>query len=581
MSSALSGNLPRGHSHSSTYSTTTWKMTQDPNRDLSSPPPTSTSTSAPSHKARSSYVKDVAITPIAGSTLHSSSSKSVRIDNAGSSHTAYIPPEPSKVSECAPYREPELVMDEDTPGQIPTNDSGYTDDVWQDPWTSNQTEPSWTWPGINSVSHKIEINGRDEDEETNWWNEEIRAKSRRPGPGILPPALAEALHNPEHALYSVSINTPLPKTGTSSGDRPPSSSPLQTSSSSAAAASPKVPPTMEETRTAIPHPNAYYCKEHNGWVLLLWRFSTVLPQLADSYKNTTPLPDHTHRKRTTSCIREEPPFGQSNKTHHFHLYAQAVDARKLNPPFMRSVWEDQHLKRKRRKLTLTGDEISASLESIDPNAKPGILNDPIVEEGDLLDLYVCCQCSLYCLVSQVIPGVIPAKYMEELSKERYTNPMLNKTPVESVIAAWETVLTYVSSCHAQKHVSNAQLCLNANTYFGISFVECLVSSRIDFGKARHACYPYHGPGLIIKLDGRRQCALASKSFSKLLLRFEIVVESLSTLNFLRSHWKVKFRCIRLRPNLHHRRTSLCEQSYCVHGSKLVPGLRSSGNLVRH
>ena len=65
-------------------------------------------------------------------------------------------------------------------------------------------------------------------------------------------------------------------------------------------------------------------------------------------------------------------------------------------------------------------------------------------EGDLLDLYVCCQCSVYCLSSQVIPGVIPVKFLEDLTKDKLSHPGLNKTAHATVLMAMETFITYVS-----------------------------------------------------------------------------------------------------------------------------------------
>lgn len=66
-----------------------------------------------------------------------------------------------------------------------------------------------------------------------------------------------------------------------------------------------------------------------------------------------------------------------------------------------------------------------------------------IEEGDLLDLYICCQCSLYCVASDVIPGVISSKYVDEFVRNKKENPAPGKSVEESVMSGWETVLTYV------------------------------------------------------------------------------------------------------------------------------------------
>ena len=47
-----------------------------------------------------------------------------------------------------------------------------------------------------------------EDEEMNWWNQAIREKHRRPGSGVLPPLLEDMLHDPDHSLFSVKVDSP-------------------------------------------------------------------------------------------------------------------------------------------------------------------------------------------------------------------------------------------------------------------------------------------------------------------------------------------------------------------------------------
>ncbi|KAI0363306.1 cysteine proteinase [Pilatotrama ljubarskyi] len=232
------------------------------------------------------------------------------------------------------------------------------------------TVDNWGEPG---ATRKIAIDGRDENEELRWFDPAVHAL--RPGPGVLPPLLADVLHDPDHALYSVSTQP-----------HPPSTTPHV--------------PSADEVRTAIPHPNAYYCREHNGWVFLLWRSSSVLPPLIKDPE--TPLPDQARRKRTTSCVGDgEQPFGPANLTHHWHRYEKAVDATKLNPPY-------------------THGEL-------------------------LLDLYLCCQCSMYCLVSDVIPGVIPASLADAFTRDKLSHPAIDKTPRATAVAGWETILTIIDN----------------------------------------------------------------------------------------------------------------------------------------
>ncbi|KAI0937423.1 hypothetical protein AcV5_005336 [Taiwanofungus camphoratus] len=345
------------------------RPTNEPSRQLSK------STNRKSTELKSIETQPAGIesleTPVATSSFYSSANTPL-----GSSHTGYIAPTPS------PYREPQLVQEDPIPELAPSTgskswlDNGAWGDTGQTPWDQH-VDSGWAggmW-GDTSTTRKVAIDGRDLDEELHWWDRTVREKCARPGPGILPPTLADALHDPDHALYSVSVSQP-----------PPGTSPLA--------------PTPDDVRTAIPHPNAYYCKEHNGWVLLLWRTSSVLPPLARTFES--PLPDLARRKRTDSCVGDgEQPFGQANATHHWHRYERAVDARKLNPPF--------------------------------------------VHGEELLDLFVCCQCSKYCLVSQVIPGIIPAKLVDEFTRDKFAHPSPDRNAKASVLTGWETVVTIIEN----------------------------------------------------------------------------------------------------------------------------------------
>ncbi len=229
-------------------------------------------------------------------------------------------------------------------------------------------------------SHKVTIEGRDEHEEMHWYDPAVRAKHARPGPGVLPPLLADMLHAPDHALYSVTTEM-----------RPPPVSPP-----------PPLALTMDEVRAAVPHWSASFCPEHNGWVLLQWRASAVLPPLAREPK--TPLPSQSRRMDTAGpCAGSG---GQesgranstnSNFTHHWHRYEKVVDAAKLSPPYA---------------------------------------------HGELLlDLYLCCQCSMNCLVSDIIPGVIPRSLVDEFTRDKVGHPVGGKTSEATAVTAWETVLT--------------------------------------------------------------------------------------------------------------------------------------------
>lgn len=144
------------------------------------------------------------------------------------------------------------------------------------------------------------------------------------------------------------------------------------------------------------------------------------------------------------CIGEgEQPFGQVNKTHHFHRYAKAVDARKLNPPFLRNEWEKaEKVKQKRRQVTLILDDFD--VEKMGAVADDEMEDDQNEdEEGDLLDMYVCCQCSFYCVASGVIPGVIPRKHFDEFIRDKREHPPVGKSGELAIITGWETLIMCV------------------------------------------------------------------------------------------------------------------------------------------
>ncbi|TDL19407.1 cysteine proteinase [Rickenella mellea] len=308
------------------------------------------------------------------------------------------------------------------------------EDHWGAPIDPNQTEdwgahiPNFSesepWSNIYTSDHiwppkGVLIDGRDESQEKNWWNALGRMTWKRPGSGILPPLLAERLHNPEHTLFMVSVTPP---------DINPADS-VQPSASSPQ-------PTTQDVLEAVPHPHAYYCRRHNAWALLAWRQSSVFPELALSWEFAHPgarMPSQARRRKTPSC-----PAG--NKTHHFHFYERSVEASSLNPGFNWHAWEQAKDRQERgkgahRRMTLTGDEYGMKLPLDDNDEKPY-----------LLDLYVCCQCSVYVVASpptSLIPGVLDSKYVEEFTKSKMENPTVGKSPQESVAGAWETVLRVI------------------------------------------------------------------------------------------------------------------------------------------
>ena len=157
------------------------------------------------------------------------------------------------------------------------------------------------------------------------------------------------------------------------------------------------------------------------------------PPLSKSYDGS-PLPDITRRRKTHSCLDENPQsVAQANKTHHFHYYRAAVDASKITTPFKRADWENLPRTKSRRRQGVLIDHSNLSTTSL-------AADDSHESEGDLLDLYVCCQCLVYCVVSDVIPGVIPHRTFEAFVKERLEHPHVGKTPITSLAIALDTVL---------------------------------------------------------------------------------------------------------------------------------------------
>lgn len=394
-----------------------------------------------------------------------------RHKNHGSSHTSYVAPSSSQdPPHCGPesYREPELVTEElieeeDGMPDLPSAEKGWDDTPSYEIPTSWDNHPGWnnnsvtTWEntanpdwasggnGISSIgfdamdilsSGRLEqeftIDGRVTQEEASWWNPEERERHRRPGPGFLAPILAEELHNSNHSLFSVNI-TGSPSTTPLSVQRDPSASSITASIDTP-------PPPENEIRMSIPHPNAYFCPKDNGWVILSWKSSSIEPPLASSYRETTThlLPDQQRRRRTPSCIEDTgQPFGKANRTHHFHKYERAVDGHKLTPPFRKDQWES--VKQKRRTGTIIDSELDVRLvKSDDADESGGSVAD---EEGRLMDLYICCQCSFYCVASGILPGVIPKNFMDELQQDRRTHPGVGKTAEQTIALTVETILT--------------------------------------------------------------------------------------------------------------------------------------------
>lgn len=372
------------------------------------------------------------------------------------------------------FREPEFITeepideDDDLPPDLIPPDEPHNWGSAEASWSQTQW-PAGTWHDTTTSTTEwmrsggygdgsdyrrnteVAIDGRRNFEEDNWWNPAERERNNRPGPGMLPPILAEHLHDTNHSLFCVNVSssnfmgqlTSSHSTSSLGHHREHSISSTASSQSTVHEPSPNAPPpTEDEIRTSVPHPNAHYCPRENGWVILSWKASSVSPPLAASFREDQfPLPDQNRRRKAHSCIDDvEHSFGAANKTHHFHKYPKAIDSHKLTPPLREDEWQSlENIKQKRRNGTIVMDEIN--VESLGEAENPMDTES----EGKLLDLYVCCQCSLYVVASGVIPGVIPRKHFEEFVRGKRNNPIVGKTGELSVVLSLETLLLAVEN----------------------------------------------------------------------------------------------------------------------------------------
>lgn len=275
---------------------------------------------------------------------------------------------------------------------------------------TSHTIRSWGEPGQITTevwgadNNNVPISGRDLRGEANWWNLEYAAGSSRPGSGVLPTLLAERLHDSDHSLYHVTVT-------------PPERQQQSVSTSSLTF----TPPTREEVYESVPHPRALYCRKENGWILLLTRSSAKLPPLVGGYQERHPnlvFPDPAKRSSSLACGSHNGASYPRDFTHHYHFYPAAVSSRSLDPPFPKA-------------------DATPSSDSVDEAETEPTQH---VSSEILLDLYVCCQCSIYVLCSGLIPGVLFADQLNALVRERSEHPLLGQTGSEAVIQACDTIL---------------------------------------------------------------------------------------------------------------------------------------------
>jgi ubiquitin carboxyl-terminal hydrolase 25 len=333
-------------------------------------------------------------------------------------------------------------------------------------WGTTSEPIDWNTSGLWEPTPFVKINGRDNNEELAWWNSDVREKAGRPGPGMLSTRLADRLHDANHTIFSVVVPKnpnfpePLSTSSSSAGTTPAPTGTLNATPTPSGSASPppsssssksertldphSPPPSLEDARMAIPHPNAYYCPKENGWVLLLWKSSSVDPPFARSFLSCpehSSVPPLARRRRVHNCLADmaKDLRDQENLTHHFHTYPRSIDALKLSPCYQKDEWETKEtVKRGRRGGTFLTQPVD--LQKMKEDEEQDKMDSEEPEEGLLLDLHVCCQCCFYVISSEVISGVLERSLWEAFIKDKMDNPTLNHTPESSVVIAVETLL---------------------------------------------------------------------------------------------------------------------------------------------
>ena len=165
------------------------------------------------------------------------------------------------------------------------------------------------------------------------------------------------------------------------------------------------------------------------------------------------------RSPTAIACLSKPFYGRPpNNTHHFHRYRKAVDAaHTLAPTYSPRSWEIyERMKKSRRRMTIDVDDLdpAAVAQAVagdhESRKETRLVTDTREEEEnrDVLDLYVCCQCILYVLVSDVIPGDFPAKYMKDFYRERYDNLLVG------------SLFTWLGKQFKREHVTSFLICFS-------------------------------------------------------------------------------------------------------------------------
>jgi ubiquitin carboxyl-terminal hydrolase 25 len=268
---------------------------------------------------------------------------------------------------------------------------------------SFDTNFDWTTAISNSLPATVSIDGRDAQEEEQWWNLDLRNSQARPGPGMTPPLASAQLIDHSHPIFSATYKP---------SSRPITPAPASPVKSSATSPSIPIPPpflnpTPSELQHIKPHNEAFYIPTKNYWVLIAAREGPLpIPSDFQNSKDAHPFPDSSRRGTHLNCLTSSP---RANHTHHFHLYPDALPGS--------SVFGAFHYK------------------------KNGL---SFFEADQLVDVLGCCQCSLYFVRSKPVPGVLPYDSLQKLIEDKLAHPVPGQRPQPSVACALDTLLRYAA-----------------------------------------------------------------------------------------------------------------------------------------
>lgn len=370
---------------------------------------------------------------------------------AGSSHTnvAFYPPPSSPQTQLKPavpspppYDE-NIPMDEEyrPPEAVPPSPPSSVPDLVSAQAEWGHVEPSWgdiedcNWdpPSSETTTRAIDYrawgdNGTgwpppEEPAPNPWWDHTAPDLKDKPGPGVLPPGLAERLHSGRgyHSLLRAAVS-------------PPTTAEIATRQAVTTPGPTGEVPTREQVAHAVPHPHAMFCPKENVWLYFQIRHSAHLPTLVVRPQRrrhspdklwSKPIPPLEGRKEHSNCLEVvKAPYGSRVRTHHFHHYPRSVQGSTLDPPFTHRTLKTNFS---------TGDAIGTDAEEV-------------VEEI-WLDAWICCQCQMHVLCTgtgeSMVQGLVDRSAFDEYVNDRYSNPLPGRTSPESVMYGLETILKYV------------------------------------------------------------------------------------------------------------------------------------------